>query len=267
MTTLPLAARPAPRLDLGGAHLVMLRKLMIHKHAWTIIAFGVFEPALYLLSIGVGVGALVGHIEGIDPSIGYAQYVAPALLAMAAMNGAANATGQGVFFNLRYANTYQVMVGTPITARGIAIGETAWATLRGTVEAGGFLALMAAFGLVRSPLGLLALPGALLIGFAFAGMGLLAATYMRDFSDGQIMQLVMLPMFLFATTFYPITVYPEPIRYLVGALPLYHGIELIRQPVLGQAGWQLTLSAAYLAALGGICLWAASTRLRRRLDP
>ena len=86
---------------------------------------------------------------------------------------------------------------------------------------------MAVLGLVSSPGILLAIPGAILIGYAFAAAGLAVTTYLRDFSDFQLIQLVMLPMYLFATTFYPLTTYPAPVRPLIQVLPLYQSIQLV----------------------------------------
>jgi lipooligosaccharide transport system permease protein len=248
---------------------VMARDVMVHRHQWTILAFGVLEPVLYLLSIGVGVGRLVGHLNGLGglhgPAVTYPEYVAPALLAMAAMNGASGSTTQQVFARLRYDTTYQIMLTTPVSPRDIAAGEVGWAMLRGGIEATGFLAVMAAMNLVHSPWALLAVPGALLIGFAFASVGLFVATFLRSWADFQLIQLVMLPMFLFATTFYPLRVYPAPIRVLVSCLPLYHSINLVRDPILGSVGTQLLVPAAYLVVMGLLGLWLAVRRLERIL--
>jgi lipooligosaccharide transport system permease protein len=267
MTAVLTTLAPRPVALFGNAHLVLLRNLMVHRHRWTILAFGVIEPILYLLSIGQGVGQLIGPLDSLGPAVTYPQYIAPALLAVAAMNGAMNATSQGVYTRLRFESTYQVMLTTPITARGIALGEAAWAIIRGVIEATGFLIILAIVGLVRSPWAVLALPGALLIGFAFASVGLLAATLFRDWPDTQLVQLVMLPMFLFATTFYPLQVYPVPIQHLVSTLPLYHSIELIRNPLLGTVDLSMFGSALYLVVLGGSCLTIAVRRLERKLQP
>lgn len=268
MQAAALAAPPSGRLPsrLGRAHLIMVRDLMVHRHQWTILAFGILEPVLYLTSIGIGVGRMVGHLNGLGgPAVTYPEYVAPALLAMAAMNGASNSTTQQVFARLRFDNTYQIMLTTPVSPRDIAVGEVGWAMLRGGIESTGFLAVMAVMNLVHSPWALLAVPGALLIGFAFASVGLFVATFLRGWQDFQLIQLVMLPMFLFATTFYPLRVYPGFIRVLVSCLPLYHSINLVREPILGSAGTQLLLPAGYLAAMGLLGLWLAVRRLERVL--
>jgi lipooligosaccharide transport system permease protein len=120
-------------------------------------------------------------------------------------------------------------------------------------------------GYARSPWVLLAVPGAALIGFAFAAVGLAVATFLRSTHDFQLIQLVMLPMFLFATTFFPVTVYPRPVQAFVECLPLYHAIQLLREPALGHVSPALLLSAAYLVALGALGMAIALPRMRRAL--
>ncbi|MYV51550.1 ABC transporter permease [Streptomyces sp. SID3212] len=238
------------------------RNLMIYRHTWLLLLAEVFEPVLYLLSFGVGIGQLVGHIPGLpDPSVDYAEFVAPALLATAAMNGAMNETTFNMFGKLKTDRTYESILTTPMTVRDVALGEVAWALLRGTLVTVGFLAVVTAFGLVHSPWALLVVPGALLIGFAFAAVGLAVVTFLRDWQDFQFIQLAMLPMFLFATTFYPLGVYPRPLQIVVECLPLYQSIELLRGPFLGEAGTGLILPALYLLALGGLGLAVAARRL------
>jgi lipooligosaccharide transport system permease protein len=250
----------------GLAHMVVGRNLVIYRHEWSVVAFGVLEPVLYLLSIGVGVGRMTGHLSGLGPAgVTYPQYIAPALMAMAAMNGATSVTVQGVFTRLRFENTYHVMLATPVTAADIAVGEIATAALRGGVEGTGFLAITAALGMVRTPWALLAVPAAVLVGGAFASLGLLTATYLRDWQDLQAVQLVMLPMFLFATTFYPITVYPGPVQALVRCLPLYHAIDLLRSTFLGTGGPATLIPIAYLLVAGAVGLVLAVPRLERKL--
>ena len=112
------------------------------------------------------------------------------------------------------------------------------------------------FGFIYPPLSavLLAIPGALLVGYAFAAAGLAVTTYLRDFSDFQLIQLVMLPMFLFATTFYPLSIYPGWARPVVEILPLYQSIQLLREPALGAFHWDIAVAALYLAAFGSLAL-------------
>ncbi|GLX97755.1 ABC transporter permease [Herbidospora sp. NBRC 101105] len=244
----------------GGAHLVVLRNVWVHKGGtpWTMALFSVYEPVLYLLAMGVGVGALVGDVPGID--VPYAAFVAPALLAAAMMNSALEETTNTVYGKLKFDRYYHSLLVTPITVRGMVAGELLWAAARALVTGVGFLAVIAAFGLVRSPWAVLAVPAGLLTAFAFGAFGLAAAGYARGWHSFQYVQLVMLPMFLFATTFYPVTVYTEWVRALVEALPLYHAIELSRGLALGELGPGLLLNAAYLLVFGGVMAAVAQSR-------
>ena len=131
----------------------------------------------------------------------------------------------------------------------------------------GFVTVMVALGLVVSPGILLAIPGALLVGYAFGAAGLAVTTYLRDFADFQLIQLVMLPMFLFATTFYPLSVYPQWARPVVEILPLYQSIQLLREPALGIFHWDIVVAVLYLAAFGSLALALATRRLTRQLLP
>jgi lipooligosaccharide transport system permease protein len=192
----------------------------------------------------------------------YPVFVAPAILATTAMNTAFNQTCFDVFIRIKVDLTYEAIVPTPLSATDIAIGEVASAVLNGLLTSIGFLAAALALGLVISPGILLAVPAAALVGFAFAAGGLAVTTFMRDFSDFQLVQLVMLPMYLFATTFYPLSVYPVVLRPLIEALPLYQSIELIRGPALGSFDWPALLTAAcYLAAFGTAAMFIAARRL------
>jgi lipooligosaccharide transport system permease protein len=239
------------------------RNLLIYRRSLTPLLSSVVEPVMYLLSIGLGVGVLVGSVPGVH--VRYAVFVAPAILATTAMNTAMNQTSFGVFSHIKMDRTYDAIVPTPVTVGDIALGEVLSAVLSGVLSSLGFVVVMGALGLIDSPGILLAIPGALLVGYAFAAAGLAVTTYLRDFSDFQLIQLVMLPMYLFATTFYPLSTYPGWLRPLIEILPLYQSIELVRDPALGSIGWHLLGPAAYLLAFGSIALWIAARRLGRML--
>ncbi len=246
------------------AHLIVVRHLWVlrRNRPYWLIVNGVFEPFLYLVSIGVGIGQLVTLPPGSAPSgTSYAAFVAPAMLATAAMNGAFNEMTGGVWFRLRFEKVYQSMLTTPMAVTDIAVGEVAAATLRASVAAACFLGVITALGMVPSWWGLLAIPAVVLITFAFAGAGMFIASVIREFHHHQYIQLVMLPMFLFATTFYPLSVYAKPLQVVVAALPLYQSTELLRGLTLGNLGPGMAWAAAYLAVMGFGGLWLANRRL------
>ncbi|GAB3934238.1 ABC transporter permease [Micromonospora vulcania] len=246
-----------------NAAVLVERNVMIYKHTWYVLLAEIFEPVLYLLSVGVGIGVLVGTVTDVPNGtpIRYAAFVAPALLATAAMNGAMNETTFLMYGKLKTDRTYESMLATPLSERDIALGEIGWAVLRGTIVSTAFLAVVAALGLVTSPWAILVVPGAALIAFAFATAGVVVVTYLRDWQDMQYIQLFMLPMFLFATTFYPLSVYPRPIQIVVQCLPLYQSIELLRNPALGVLSVKVLVAVVYLAVMGALCLRLAVRRL------
>jgi lipooligosaccharide transport system permease protein len=259
-------ARPTPGL-FDGVRFMVERNLIVYRHTWFLLVAEVLEPLLYLASIGLGIGALVGHVPGLGgTSVRYPEFVAPALLATAAMNAAMNETAFLMYTRLTIEHTYEPILATPMTVREVGLGEAAWAVVRGVIVTSAFLTLVTAFGLVASPWAVLVVPGAALIAFAFAAAGLVVVTYLRGWADFQYVQLVMLPMFLFATTFYPLAVYPRPLQVVVECLPLYQAIELLRQPALGHVGTGLLVPVVYLAAMGTVALVWALRRLRTRLQ-
>jgi lipooligosaccharide transport system permease protein len=261
-------ARTRPPFLFGGRRAARLveRNLMVYRRTWMVIVSGFFEPLFYLLSIGFGLGVLVGAVAGPDgQSVPYTAYVAPALLASSAMNGAIYDSTMNIFFKLKYAKTYDAILSTPVSIGDVAVGEIAWALLRGTIYATAFLVVAFVLGLVLSPTALLALPAALLIGFAFAGVGMAATTWVRSWQDFDLIQLCVLPLFLFSATFYPITTYPEPLRTVVAWTPLYQGTSLVRGLMTGTVGPGLLVHVAYLATMGLVGLTIVNRRLDRLL--
>ena len=254
----PLSARRA-------GHLVY-RNLLVARRTWLLFVSGLFEPFFYLLSIGVGIGGLVGTVvTDTGTALTYQQFVAPGLMAAAAMNGAIYDSVFNLFFKLRYSKLYDAVLATPLSAPDAAVGETAWALMRGATYSAAFLVIMGTLGLIGSWWAVLALPAAVLIGFAFAAVGLAATTYLRGWQDFEFVQLALLPLFLFSTTFYPLSTYPGPLQVVVQCTPLYHGIELIRGLVTGEVGWSLLGHVAYLALMGLIGLAIGARRLSRLL--
>jgi lipooligosaccharide transport system permease protein len=264
MTALPLTSV----FLLGSRRSLKLieRNLYVYKHGWIVILSGFFEPLFYLLSIGFGLGALVGTVPG--PSgepIPYQLFVAPALLASAAMNGAISESTFNFFFKLNYNKTFTSILSTPLSPGDVAVGELAWALIRGGLYAVGFMVVMVLLGLVVSPWVVFAVPAALLVGFAFGAVGMAATSFMRTWQDFDLIQLVILPMFLFSATFFPLETYPEILQWVVRVTPLYQGVDLIRSLTVGAISPVLLVHVVYLAIMGFIGLWVVSRRLDKLL--
>jgi lipooligosaccharide transport system permease protein len=238
-------------------HLLFERNLMVYRRAWMTIFSGFFEPLFYLFSMGIGLGKFVGSVEGVS----YSSYIAPALLASAAMNGAIYDATTNVFWKLRYGRVYESVLATPLGPVDVAVGETAWAQFRGALYASGFVIVAASLGLLHSWWAVLALPAAAVVGFGFAGIGIAASTFLRSWQDFELVQIVLLPMFLFSATFFPISVYPPALQWVVRISPLYHGITLIRGFTLGHVGPTNVIDAAYLLVLGIVGIKIARRRM------
>ncbi len=248
----------------GSLHLIE-RHARAYRHMWLVLISGVAEPLFYLLSIGVGIGQLVGTVRGPSGPITYTAFVAPALLATSSMNGAIFDSTFNVFFRLKYAKLYDATLATPMRAGDVALGEIGWALIRGGLYAVAFMVVMLAMGLARSAWAVLALPAAVLTAFGFAAAGMAATTFMRSWQDFEYVTLVSLPLFLFSTTFYPLSVYSRGVQIVVECTPLYQAVTLIRGLTLGVISPSLLLNAAYLAIMGVGGLLVAGRRVSRLL--
>jgi lipooligosaccharide transport system permease protein len=241
------------------------RNFLVYRQAWLVFLTGFAEPVLYLFSIGVGVGALIDGFSVNGRPVSYAAFVAPGMLASSSMNGALLDSTYGLFFKLRYDKVYDGILATPMRPVHIARGELVWSLLRAAVYAAGFLGVMAAMGLVSSWWAVLAWPATWLIGFAFAGAGMACTTYLTSWQDFEYIQLALVPMFLFSATFFPVTAFSGPLRWVVEATPLYRGVALCRELTTGAITLDSVWSVAYLAAMGTAGLVVASRRFDRLL--
>ncbi len=265
MATLTTRVLPVPVQAAGGWKLVE-RNFLVYRRGWIVFVSGFFEPLFYLLSIGIGVAALVGEFRLPDgTTIGYTEFVAPAMLASSAMNGAVFDSTYNIFFRMKYAKLYDAVLATPLRPWDVATGEVTWALLRGAAYSAMFVVVMLAMGLIGSWWAVLALPVSVLIGYAFAGAGMALTTWMRSWQDFEFVQVSIIPMFLFSATFYPLETYPGALRWVVEATPLYQGVALLRALTTGSVGWGLAWHAAYLAAMGTLGMYVASKRLGKLL--
>ena len=241
---------------------VVHRNVTSFRRGWSALVSGFFEPVFYLFSLGVGVGALVPRVTTDRGSVvTYAAFVAPALLAASAMNGAVMDSTFNVFFKLRYAKLYDGMLATPVGPREVAVGEVTWSLLRGALYSAAFLLVALLVGVVGSWWALLALPAAVFIALAFAALGMFATTFMRSWVDFDYITLAIQPMFLFSATFFPLATYPELLQWVVRATPLYHGVALERALFLGEVGPYLLWHVGYLAVLGVLGIVGTSRRV------
>jgi lipooligosaccharide transport system permease protein len=251
--------------DTGSLRLIE-RHARAYRRIWLLFISGVFEPLFYLLSVGLGLGVLVGKVPGPGGQlIPYRVFVAPGLLAVSSMNGAMYDSTFNVFFRLKYAKLYDAVLATPMRPAQVALGEIGWALIRGTIYAIAFIGVMLALDLVYSPWAVLDVPAAVLIGFGFAAIGMFGTTYMKSWQDFDYVILASMPLFLFSATFFQLSVYPRPAQVVIEWTPLYQGVVLLRDLTVGVVGPGLLWRAAYLAALGVAGLYASGRRIGKLL--
>ncbi|HEU5107610.1 MAG TPA: ABC transporter permease [Micromonosporaceae bacterium] len=263
-----LAARSAGFTATGRrAASVIERNVVATKVEYVLVMVsGLFEPVLFLLSIGVGVGTLVGDITLPDGrAVPYAAFVAPAMLAASAMNGALAETTYNFFAKIKYYKLYDAMLATPIRPVEIAFGELCWAMLRGSVYSAAFLALMVLMDVTTVPRAVAMFPATVLVGFVFGALGMAVSTFFRSWQDFDVVASAQFALFLFSGTFAPPEAYPAALRWLVEISPLYQAIVLIRGISLGVVGWAQAAAAVYLLVLLVAGLVIAARRMERLL--
>ena len=250
--------RPMARVYIGRAHVMLERALMAFKtSSWLVVLSGFVEPVFYLAAFGYGLGHFVGNVhDGSGKPLAYAMFIAPALLASSAMNGAIYDSTWNVFFKMHFARTYQAIMATSMGPLDVALGEIGACLCRGLAYAIGFMVVMFPLGLIGSAWGLLAIPAAVLIAFGFSACGMAATSYCKSFQQLDWVSFAMLPMFLFSGTLFPLSVYPTAVRIIVEALPLPHAIALTRGLCLGNLSWGLLGHAMYFVVMtvGGLYL-------------
>ncbi|MGH2807970.1 MAG: ABC transporter permease [Actinomycetota bacterium] len=262
-TTAPTLEQP---VSTHRAVKLVKRNVLAYKHYWIAFITGFFEPVFYLVAVGFGVGQFIDTVSYGGGRIDYPSFLAPGLLAIATLNGAIFDGFFSPFFKLNWLKTYDGIVTTPISIPDIAVGEILWALIRGTIYGAAFLFVMLVLGLMHSWWALLALPAVMLSSGALsAGAMILTGVTKQISALEKVMTLVVLPLFLFSGTFYPLSVYPDYVRPVIQALPLYHSAALLRALTTGDVGagtlWYVAYLVAFFAVAGAIAIRLMKKRL------
>lgn len=231
--------------------------LMQYRRTWrgTVIT-SIVSPVMYLAAMGVGLGSLVkgGPGNGGTNGLTYLQFVAPGLLAATAMQIGGFESTYPVLGSFKWIRNYHAMAATPLTPPAILAGHLLWMATRALTACAVYLGIIAAFGAIKSPLAVLALPVCVLLALALAApITAFAASRDRDSGFAALQRFGIVPMFLFSGTFFNVTQLPEVIRPIAYVTPLWHGVRLSRDLTTGQleygASWLIPLHVLYLAAL------------------
>ncbi len=209
--------------------------LLQYRRVWrgTVIT-SVINPVFYLSALGVGLGTLVNRSGAQPLGVSYLDFVAPGMLAATAMQIGSGESTWPVVASFKWTRQYFAMLATPLGVRDILAGHQLWMATRIASTIAVYLAVIAAFGAINSYLGILALPAAVLLGLAFtAPTAAYAATVESDSSFVPYNRFIIVPMFLFSGTFFPVSRLPLPLEWLAYATPLWHGVDLCRELTLG----------------------------------
>lgn len=240
-----------------------------YKRTWRgTVASGFLSPVLFLTAIGVGLGGLVDkNATAALGGVSYVAFLAPGLLAATAMQTGAQEASYPVMGSFKWLKTYHAMAVTPLGVDDVLVGHLLWMACRLTLGAASFLCVMAAFGTLRSWEAVFALPAAVLTGMAIAApLAAFAATQENDSVFAAVFRFLVIPMFLFSGTFFPVRQLPAVLRPVAYLTPLWHGVALSRACTLGRAGLAASVGHV-LYLLGIIALGAVIARgtYRRRL--
>jgi lipooligosaccharide transport system permease protein len=231
------------------------------------VVTSVVSPVVYLLALGVGLGVFVDRSANLPSGVSYLEFVAPGLMAATAMQISSFEASWPVLSAIKWDRQYHAMLATPLRIRDVIIGHQAYFAFRLILTATVYFVVIAAFGAVESPLGVLAIPVTVLVGLAFtAPLAAWAAHTQTEVSFVAIFRFVILPMFLFSGTFFPISSLPAPLEVLAWFTPLWHGVTLCRDLTLGHVSPVDLAHAAYLLAFIAVGLVAARFTYTRRLS-
>jgi lipooligosaccharide transport system permease protein len=252
------------QLSLRAALHVWHRSVFLYRRTWLMnLLPNFFEPVIYLLGMGVGLGAYVGQsVHGMD----YIAYLAPGLVVSNAMNGGAFETTYNLFVKMNFNRTYEAIMATPVNIEDAMLGELLWATSRGLVYGAIFAIVIAAFGLL-SPLGFLALlPVALLTGWLFAAIGMVFTSFIKVIDLFSFFYTLFLtPMFLFSGIFFPLDKMPPWVGAVAWCTPLYHAVNLSRAAVTGV--WEVShgVDLAWVIGVAAVLSVWSIVRIKKTL--
>ncbi len=238
-----------------------------YKRVWRGSAITtVVTPIVYLLALGVGLGVFVDRSANLPDGVSYLAFVAPGLMAATAMQMAAFESAWPVLGAIKWDRQYHAMLATPLRVRDIVLGHQVYFAFRFLMTASIYFVAITAFGAVESPLGVLAVPVTVLVGLAFSGpIAAWAAHAQNEASFVAIFRFLILPMFLFSGTFFPISSLPVPLEVIAWLTPLWHGVTLCRDLTLGTVSWGDLGHLAYLLAFVAIGFVAARWTYTKRL--
>lgn len=244
---------------------VWWRNAIMYSKTWKLnILPNFFEPVFYLLGLGLGVGFYIQQIGGVP----YPVFLAPGLIAIAAMNGASFESTYNVFVRMNYNRTYDAIIATPVNENEIVLGEILWAVTRAVIYGSAFYLITYLFGLIPSGLPSLGvLIGIGLTGYLFSviGMAFAFTTPVIDLFS-VYWTLFLTPLFIFSDTFFPIKerLSPEWL-WIPEVTPLFHAVRLTRSFTTGTFTNVFIWDCLYMIGVAVLFHWIAVQRFKKRI--
>jgi lipooligosaccharide transport system permease protein len=254
---------------LAASGRVWQRNWLVYRRLWhRSLAFGFLQPIMFLTAMGLGIGSIIGSgssaaFGGVD----YVDWLGPGLLAAAAMQTSTFESTYPIMNKIMWGRNYEAMLSTPLGIRSIVFGELAWSAFRIGTLASVFLVVLTLFGIPRTPMAVLAVPFAVLVGLAFSSCLIaFTATQKNDVGFSAVFRFVINPLFLFSGTFFPLTQLPDQIEWVAWLTPLFHGVELIRGAILDQLSLPAAIvHAGYLLAMFALGAYLSDRNLTKRM--
>jgi lipooligosaccharide transport system permease protein len=220
------------------------------------------EPVIFLLGVGLGLGRYIDAMDGVS----YLVFLAAALPVTSAMFTAAYECSFGTFVRLQFQKAYDGMIAAPVTLSDLFVGELLWAGTKGLFFSACVVIVMAAFGAIALPMGLVAVPIGFLTGCMFGALSLFVTSFVNNFNHFNFYFTGFLsPMFFFSGTIFPLDSLPRAVRPVAEILPLTHAVRLARNLALSRFSWVLLLDLAFVLVVTTVAAYAAIRRLRRRI--
>jgi lipooligosaccharide transport system permease protein len=221
------------------------------------------DPLILLFGLGYGLGALLPSVEGMS----YLAFFAAGTLCSATMFTASFESMFSGFSRMHGQKTWDAILYAPLTIDDIVLGEVVWAASKAWLSGATILAVVAVFGLAASPIVVLALPVAFLVGLAFAAVGLIMTVLAKNWDFFSFyMTLIMTPMTMISGVFFPADQLPRPVLVVAQALPLYHGVELVRPLIAGRMPGDPVLHICVLITYAAVGYAVAIRFARRRFS-
>ena len=214
------------------------------------IAFNFFEPVLYLVAMGLGLGGLVKEINGMP----YINFIAPGLIASSSMFATASECTYGTYIRMTYQKTFDAILATPVNINDLIAGELMWGAAKSVFYGSIITLVVSTFGLIDSPMIILVIPLLFISGLIFAEISVIATAIVPGIdSFSYFFTLLLTPSFLFSGIFFPLDTFPQIVTKVAFFTPLYHLVNICRAFASGSihsAGWDVIwlLAVAVLLA-------------------